>query len=271
MPCSKCKNIGHNIKTCKVNIVSTKNIKPNNLTENIKPINLTENIKPIHLTEDIGKMFEMAICMVYETSYNGKYKYDLVLPNLLQQRLCKMKEIFIDKYTHNGGQHKYDFTNDLTKDKHISAKTTKKGVGKIAPQTIGQCSPKKFCLILEIEYISNLELKKYIQTNIKTVLPILCKNTFNKNTSMIYYNHDKSTIRIINLVNDIDFSKQDYVWTNQYDTWNNSSVVKIKKDNKFVSLVEFQFHSTSRTNMAIRWFCENFLDMFRNNLTIVDL
>ena len=29
------------------------------------------------MTEDLGKIFEMAICMLYGIDYDGKYKYSL--------------------------------------------------------------------------------------------------------------------------------------------------------------------------------------------------
>ena len=53
--------------------------------------------------------------------------------------------------------------------------------------------------------------------------------------------------------------------------WNNSSTLKILVDNKEYSLLEFQFHTKSRQNMAIRWVYENFLTIFKDKLYIVEL
>ena len=46
------------------------------------------------LTEDLGKMFEMAICLAFNTQYDGKYKYGMELPTALAPRLAKLTELF---------------------------------------------------------------------------------------------------------------------------------------------------------------------------------
>jgi hypothetical protein len=40
---------------------------------------------------------------------------------------------------------------------------------------------------------------------------------------------------------------------------------------KAVPLMEFQFHTKSRTNMAVRWCFEQFLELFKDYLVVVDL
>ena len=142
-------------------------------------------------------------------------------------------------------------------------------MGKVAPQVIGQSHPKKFCEIIEIEYTTNIELKKYIQTDIKTILPILVNYTFDCPT--IYYNWEKNSIRFIKLISPIEWNNFEFKWTNKWDMWNNSSTLKILVDNKEYSLLEFQFHTKSRQNMAIRWVYENFLTIFKDKLYIVEL
>ena len=125
-------------------------------------------------TEDTGKQFEMAICLAFNIPYNGPYKYGMELPEILKPRLSKLTELF-PKCIHtakNGSR--YDYTSE---DKHLSAKSTKKG-GKVAPQVIGQSQPKKFCEIIGIEYTTNSSLKEYIQKNISNILPILVSYTF---------------------------------------------------------------------------------------------
>ena len=67
------------------------------------------------------------------------------------------------------------------------------GVGKVA-QVIGQSQPQKFCDIMEIEFTSVPDLKKYIQENIKTIIPVLVSYTFD--CPNIYYNKSKNTIQI---------------------------------------------------------------------------
>jgi hypothetical protein len=53
--------------------------------------------------------------------------------------------------------------------------------------------------------------------------------------------------------------------------WKNSSTLKIIIEEKEITLLEFQFHTKSRTNMAIRWCYEHFLHSFAEHLTIIDI
>jgi hypothetical protein len=79
------------------------------------------------------------------------------------------------------------------------------------------------------------------------------------------------SIKFIKLVKEIDWSKMTYQWTKTGADWNNSSTLKIGVNGGFVPLVEFQFHSASRTNMAVRWCYDNVLDIFRDNFSITTL
>lgn len=211
-------------------------------------------------TEDTGKQFEMAICVAFNIPYNGPYKYGMETAEKLKPRLSKLKELF-PKCIHtakNGSR--YDYTSE---EKHLSAKSTKK-TGKVAPQVIGQSTPKKFCELMGIEYTTDVNLKEYIQKNITSILPVLVSYTFDCPT--VYYNEKQDSIRYITLDKKIDWEKYECKWTCEWDKWENSSTLKIGK----VSLVEFQFHTT-RKNMAIRWCYENFLTLFSENLSIVKL
>lgn len=221
------------------------------------------------LTEDTGKMFEMAICLAYGIDYDGKYKYDMELPNKLQPRLSKLPELF-PKVTHSAKRGaRYDFTCVDDPTKHLSAKTIKKGSGKVAPQVIGQAQPQKFCEELGIPYTNPSDLKSYIQTNITSILPHLVSHTFD--CPNLYYHQEENKIWFIEMIKDIDWSKMTYEWTKVGDDWNNSSTLKIKTSRGFVGLVEFQFHTSSRTNMAIRWCYDNVLDIFRDNFSVIML
>ena len=220
-------------------------------------------------TEDTGKQFEMAICLAYETQYDGKYKYSMENPEILKQRLAKLPEL-IPKCIHTAKKGaRYDFTSSTDETIHLSAKSTKKGVGKVAPQVIGQAQPKKFCEIIGIPYTTNTELKEYIQTNILSLLPVLVNYTFD--CPNIYYNQEKNTIRFITLIKTIEWDKYKFKWTCNWNEWNNSSTLKVIVDEKEVALLEFQIHSKTRTNMAIRWCYENFLSIFEQNLCIIHM
>lgn len=260
MKCSICKEEGHNKKNCK-----NKKIALNSENSNTE-INMK---KKILQTEDTGKKFEMAICLAYGIAYNGKYKYNIEDSEKLKERLYKLKDLF-PMCIHTAKQGgRYDFTSIENDEEHLSAKSTKKGVGKVAPQIIGQSQPKKFCDIINITYSTIPELKKYIQNNIINILPYLVKYTFD--CPNLYYNKEHNTIRFIKLISEIEWNKYEYAWTCSWNEWKNSSTLKIVKENKKISLVEFQFHSKNRNNMAIRWFYENFLQIFKNNLNIIKL
>ncbi len=217
-------------------------------------------------TEDTGKQFEMAICLAYGISFIGNYKYGMELPYKLKTRLSKLVTLFPACRHTAGKTARYDFTTtDGTM--HLSAKTTKKGTGKVAPQVIGQAQPKKFYETVGFlgEYTDVLDLKQRIQTEPSKVLTTLVEHTFD--CPNIYYNQERDTIRYIVLNKQIDWSGYEYTWSRKWEEWTNSTTLKLNG----VSLVEFQFHSKSRTNMAIRWNYENFLAIFRNNLTISNL
>lgn len=264
MKCSICKQEGHNKRTCKNEpiIDSISNKKKENCVN-------VDKVKMVLHTEDTGKIFEMAICLAYDIKYDGKYKYSMEEPEKLKNRLYKLRELFpMCSHTAKKGT-RYDYTSVYDTNYHLSAKSTKKGVGKVAPQVIGQSQPKKFCEIINIEYTTVPDLKKYIQIEIMNILPILIEYTFN--CPNIYYNQEDNTIRFIKLLSPIEWDKYKYVWTNKWTVWNNSSTLKIIIKNKEISLLEFQFHTKNRTNMAIRWFYENFLNMFKDNLSIIDI
>lgn len=220
-------------------------------------------------TEDTGKQFEMAICLAYGIPYDGKYKYSMEIPEKLKPRLSKLVDIFPDPHHTAKKGSRYDYTSSTDETKHLSAKSTKKGVGKVAPQVVGQTQPKKFCECMGIEYTTVPDLKKHIQTNILEILPILVNYTFDCPT--IYYNHENNTIRYITLTAPIQWDTYKFKWTCEWSEWNNSSTLKIVIEEKEYALLEFQFHTKSRTNMAIRWCYETFLTIFKENLSIIHL
>lgn len=240
-------------------------------TENNIHINIMPPLK-VNMalkTEDTGKMFEMAICLAYGIQYDGSFKYSMELPETLKPRLYKLLELF-PKCSHTAKKgSRYDYTDVSDETRHLSAKSTKKGVGKVAPQVIGQSNPKKFCDIIGIEYTTIPDIKKYIQTEIVKIAPILVRYTFD--CPNIYYNQDENTIRYITLNTPIEWDNYSFRWTNGWEKWRNSSTLKVIIEEKEIALLEFQFHTKSRNNMAIRWCYENFLNVFKDNLSIISL
>lgn len=223
-------------------------------------------------TEDSGKIFEYAICLAFGIKYDGIFKYSEEEARKLSLRLTKLNELFpICEHIASKGS-RYDFKSIEryeSKYLYLSAKSTKKGHGKVAPQVIGQASPEKFCSTLDIEYSGIKELKKYIQTNIEKILPYMVKYTFD--CSNVYYHLENKTIQFITLKKEIDWTLFEYTWTCDYNKWKNSTILKIKVGEKYINLCEFQFHTKSRKNMANRWFYQNILTIFKDNFEIIDL
>lgn len=214
-------------------------------------------------TEGTGKMFEMAICLANDTPFVGAYKYSMEKAERLRPRLAPLFEK--DKYIHTAEkQSRYDFT-CIDSSNHLSAKTNKDKDNGVAVQGIGQRHPKDFCEALGIPYTTLNELKQYIQTNIAIILPVLIIHTFE--CPILYYNEKADTIRHITLTTPFEWDKYAYTWSRPWDQWTNSSTLYIEKQ----GLLEIQFHSKSRTNMAIRWKFEKMLQFFKPHFTILDV
>ena len=245
------------------------------LVTNIVTNNVTNQVaKECVKTEDTGKIFEMAICIAFGIPYDGPYKYSMEAAEVIALRLVRLVELFPPcAHTAKRGA-RYDFT-ALSDDavglsRHLSAKTSKKAGGKVAPQVVGQSQPQKFCEELTIPFTTVEALKEYIQCNITTILTGLVEHTFD--CTNLYYNEEMKTIRMIQMHTLVDWSAYEYVWTCTHETWANSSTLKIKKnDGKYIALLEVQFHTKSRSNMAVRWCYDNFLDLFRDKLDIINL
>ncbi len=115
-------------------------------------------------------------------------------------------------------------------------------------------------------------MKLYIQQNQTTILPILWSYTFDCPT--LYYNDYTSIILLVKPKEEINWNDYKYSWTRDWSDWNNSCTLRIHSPtngNEIIDLVEYQFHSKSRTNMAIRWCFENVLKVFRDKLDIISL
>lgn len=223
-------------------------------------------VQPRLQTEDLGKIFEMAICIAYGIPYAGVYRYSLATAEELASRLALLPTIF-PACTHTAQRGaRYDFTAANESGKHLSAKTSKRALGKVAPQVIGQCQPRVFCSLVGTEFVDIPTLKTYIQGTVTSILPVLVGHTFD--CPNLYYNQDKGTIRYIEMSVPIDWTAYEYEWTCPVESWNNSSTLKVKTSTGSRALVEFQFHSASRSNMAVRWCYDTFLELFRDNLTI---
>lgn len=212
------------------------------------------------LTEDLGKQFEKAMCNRFVCEYDGLYKYGEEVPNSLQPQLQTLGSLCPGEWRHTARKGAvYDFTN--TEGGHLSAKTSKKS-GKIAPQLIGQATPETFCERLSLPKMEVSVLKGFIQTHIKEILPKIYDNTFS--CPVIYYNKAKKLVRHIIPISPIPWETMEFTWTRSADIWTNSSTLKVNGK----AILEIQFHSGGRTNMAVRWCFDTVLDIFAEHFKV---
>jgi hypothetical protein len=209
----------------------------------------------------------MAICLLYETPFDGKYKYSMEEAQELRSRLEPLLVEFPHKIKHtakNGNQ--YDFCG-LEDDKiKLSAKTTKKD-GKVCPQVIGQPSKKKFCEFFSIDVSVSLEdIKNHIEINIAKMLSIYFNLTFD--CPIIYYNKKTDILQLIKLKTAVNWS--DYViefsHIKKNKKWGESSTISINN----ITIGEFQVHN-HRDCIKFRWSFENLLRMFIDSFDVVNM
>jgi len=218
--------------------------------------------KPKVLTEDLGKIFEMAICLLYETPYDGNFKYSMEKAESIKHKIQNLKILFPHKLLHtakNGAR--YDFTGQDNDSIKLSAKTTKNRNGiKVCPQVIGQPSKRKFCEFFEIDLnITIPEIKEYIINNIKDMLKVYFDHTFD--CPIIFYNEASNNLWFIKKVNDIDWDDCiiEFGHIQKNREWNESTSVHI---NGF-SMGEFQVHN-HRDNIKFRWNFYNLIYCFHH-------
>ena len=219
----------------------------------------------------------MALCGVFDTPFDGKYKYSMEPAKILTERMLKrgILEYLPCKYIHTAkGGARYDFMPVINSENKnsprflpLSSKSNKKGQ-KVAPHSIGQAQPREFCNRIGIKYIDIPTLKSQIQDpefSTKILLPKLEKNTFD--AYVVYYSKTDEDISLIQQISPIKWGGLTYSWTRDVENWKNSSTMKV--DN--ISILEVQFHEKSRTNMAVRWNFKNLLKKFSNCFKIIKL
>lgn len=234
---------------------------------------------PKVLTEDLGKIFEMAICMVYKTPYVGKYKYGLEAPTALLPRLATLPDLFpACKHTAKRGA-RYDFTAADDETCHLSAKTTKGG-GKVAPQVVGQASRRRFCEVFALPLTTTVaDIKTHIQTNTPALLTRYAEYTFDCPT--IYYNRKTDRLSFVRLLEPINWSgggggegdvSFEFSHVKAGKEWKESTTLYIKKGEAAasISIGEWQVHN-HRDCIKFRWCYEHVLDTFPEHFAVTPL
>lgn len=218
-------------------------------------------------TEDLGKIFEMAICLLYKIPFNGKYKYSMEEAQLLCSRINSLLEVFPHQIKHtakNGNQ--YDFCGIEDESIKLSAKTTKNNE-KVCPQVIGQPSKKKICEFFNIDVSMDLEeIKLHIEANVRNMLYIYFDLTFD--CPIIYYNKMKNKLQLIKAIKNIEWNvlNVDFSHLKKQKQWVESSTISINS----VTIGEFQIHN-HRDCIKFRWAFENLLRVFAESFNIINL
>ena len=249
-------------------------------------------------TEDTGKIFEKAICDAYGIPFDGPFQYSQAEVDKLTPRLKRLvtDNLFpLCVHTASKGA-RYDFTAVADSGIHLSAKSNKKKGGKVAPQVVGQATPQKFweevCICsssvaaivaepaitaepaIAADPTEPATLKKYIQENITTIMPMLWRYTFD--SPIVYYVRDTDEIRFIAPAalagggEQPDWSTFQYTWSRSYDKWTNSTSLRVIAPGgvKEETIMEFQFHTKSRQNMAVRWAIDKVLQVFAGHFKV---
>ena len=231
-------------------------------------------------TEREGKLFEMALCRVWETPYVGKFKYtDEDSEAKITKYVDRVRGIlqYHPRMTHTAAKGSpYDFTtvpeqieqteekniHHLSNEQYLSVKTNKKG-DKVCPQRFGQASKKKWCEYLGLE-VENTDIKKYILENTPRLLNKYLETTFE--CPVLYYQIPKNQLMYVRMINPIVWEPEKIAFSKTYETWNESSSLKYAGK----SLGEFQIHN-HRNNVKFRWNFLNLMKVFPQAFQIVFL
>ena len=212
---------------------------------------------------------EKAICTALNIEYVGEFKYSLDKAEALAQKLGNLHQFITEPLTHTAqGQGKYDFTGETMR---LSAKSNKKH-HKVAPQTVGQPTKKRFCEIFGLapELADPSVIKAHILSNIRDMLPRYFENTFDCN--ILYYHEKENTLKLIQTNEPIDWSNKKITFSqNTVESWNEGSTLYLEVEPGITKAIgEFQLHN-HRNGVKFRWDMRNLVNAFPENFTVHSL
>lgn len=205
--------------------------------------------KTLHYTvksnEQTGMWTEKIVCDILKIGFNSKRDYINVTnyPFKLSKDLSITIRPMLDKLQinkHVGNKNEsYDFL--TVTGEHVSLKTNT-NCFKVCPQTIGQTTLQKLNQYFNTK-CNKEQFKEYIMTNSFNILneylkcTFICKHLINikYDTGKIYYFYKYNTHPLL--------YNADLEFNNTLVTWNESNTVKIKINDQFFSLAEFQIHN----------------------------
>lgn len=286
--CSSCGQYGHNKRSCsfkKPEVTSSEVAKEvlsdlfekslglkgdevslDKVTQTKSDITSTSIPKPL-LTEDLGKITEYAICLIYNTQFNGPFKYSVEKASDLSERLSALKTILPGKYIHTGNKDNLnDFQNEENPIEHLSVKSCKSGY-KICPQLIGQTS--RFAEHFEMPLSSTKEdIQNYIISNITHVMNRYTETTFH--CPVLFYNEKKDEALLIRKINDLDWAeftqKLSFTHIEKQKDWDESTTLKYEGK----TIGEFQLHN-HRNCTKFRFDIKNLLASFQSHFEVTNI
>ncbi len=217
--------------------------------------------------ESIGISAEVAIAKSYDIAMNPYYEeraekeiVDLLLKNNNIKKIFEKESIPNPKKHIAEGQNPVDFI--LDGGKTLSVKTNQEGLGKVAPQIIGQPTSSKYFSYIE-KYFDDFSLndtlckenlmdtyenrayifKKFSMNNIGNIIDMYWKNLFDCDFYLHLFNLDNAENPLNNYVvlektQSPKWDSNKFEFTQTLNTWNESNTVKYCK----VSIGEFQVH-----------------------------
>lgn len=219
-------------------------------------------------TEDTGLILEKAICLALNIEYVGEFKYSLEKAESLAEKLGNLQQFIEEPLTHTAqGQGKYDFTGETMR---LSAKSNKTH-HKVAPQSIGQPTKKRFCEIFGLAPdVEQSTIKEYILNNVRNMLPQYFNNTFD--CSVVYYHQKENTLKLIHPNEPIDWSDKNLTFSQKtVESWNEGSTLYLEVEPGITKPIgEFQLHN-HRSSVKFRWDIRNLVNAFPNNFTVHSL
>ncbi len=206
----------------------------------------------------LGFTFQALICNKYDiipetdraiNTFNSAYdsKLESKMDNLIDEifgflKLYPVECTTFKRKESGNGDVPYNFV--LSDNSTLSVRTNITG-GMVAPREVGQAGYEKlnkyFSKIYNSKIESQEDIKKLFLTSVDKILPIFFDFLFDADYIVwIYPDEDKYKYRLIkgDLGVNIDFNRENFSFTREYDAWVESTTLKYKG----VSIAEIQVH-----------------------------
>jgi len=223
----------------------------------------------INTNETIGQSAEAAVCSVFNISCQIDIsRINLNIKNKIILKLEPIKNNFKHQIISSEGYKngKVDFI--LEENKTLSLKTLKYNDGKICPQKIGQPTLKSWDKYWKKDWDGKLEFNSlrfnFIKSTIHTYLNHMLEYLFCCDYLLLISNCSKDPqVEFLKKIKNY-FTNQEIIFSrNTYEEkWNEkkqknsefSSTIKVKLNDDYIIIGEFQFHKSSRQEVKFRFF-----------------